>query len=113
VWRARVDDNEAILLREGLVRTAGVVGLSTTRAEMDRYDDTGRCSKLLWHINVEACFGRSSSKVGDLLKASRCWCTLAESGGGRHREVARDKGEETHCAVGVGSPLIYRRRPLG
>ena len=39
--RAGVDDDEAVLLRERLVRAAVVVGLGSSGAVVDRYDDTG------------------------------------------------------------------------
>jgi hypothetical protein len=99
MWRAGIDDNEAILLGKGLVGAAVEVGLCGSRAVMNRYNDTGRRSKLLRYVDVETSFGRSSAKVGDLRQAAGCWRTLSKSGGGSDREVAREESKETHRVV--------------
>jgi hypothetical protein len=98
MWRAGIDDNEAILLGQSRVGSVVEVGLCCSRAVMNRYNDTGRRSKRLWLINVETCFGRSS-EIGNLGQAAGRWRALSETDGGGDGEVAREGGEEAHCGV--------------
>jgi hypothetical protein len=97
VGRAGVDDNEAILLGKGLVRAASIVRLCGTTAVMNGYNNTRRCGELLWHIDVEGGLGWGVAERCDLLEATRCHCTLSNSGSSGDGKVARKEGEETHC----------------
>jgi hypothetical protein len=78
VRRAGVNDDEAVLLREGLVWTAIVVCLGGSRAIVYGYDDTRRDSELFRHIDVEGCSGGSRTKRSHLREGTGRWGTFVE-----------------------------------
>jgi hypothetical protein len=78
--RAGVDDDEAVLLRERRIWAAVVVGLGSTSAEVDSYDDTRRRGELLWDIDEEACFGGRIAEACHLRQGAWCYCTSTEGG---------------------------------
>lgn len=97
--RTGVDDNEAILLRQRLVRAAVEVCLRCASAIMDGDNDSRGGSKLLRNVDVEACLGRCVER-GYLRKSTRSDSTFADGCGCGYGQEARDKGKETH---GVGT----------
>jgi hypothetical protein len=111
VRRAGVDDDEAMFLREVLVRAALVVCLGGAAAVVNCNDDAGRSSKLLGHVDEETGLGRGVAERSDLLEASGGNGALSESGRGRDREEAGEKAEKTHVVsrLDVGRICLQTR----